>query len=346
MRIYYGDNDPYVCEWLENLVTAGELPNGVVECRNIREIEPAELDRYEQVHLFAGIGGWPLALKIADWRGPCWTGSCPCQPFSTAGRRKGFDDERDLWPAFFALIRECRPVCVFGEQVSGKAGYEWLARVHADLDGAGYAVGAADLPAACVGAPHIRQRLFWVADAPDSGRRARDEMDRSTRGEQPDTAGDCAHGRVADADEARREGRDRPAEPRAATGEGARSINPRRNGAAGGLGHADRPRLEGQPGYEPRTGGGPHPQRHGSPAGPWSDFDFVACADGKARRIESGTFPLAPRVSGRVALERTVRRAGTEVQETHWYAARGALRGLGNAIVPQVAAEFIQAYKD
>ena len=64
----------------------------------------------------------------------------------------------------FRLIRECRPPTVFGEQVSGALGYRWLAGVFADLESEGYRVGSADLPAACVGAPHIRQRLFWVAD--------------------------------------------------------------------------------------------------------------------------------------------------------------------------------------
>ena len=68
------------------------------------------------------------------------------------------------WPAFHRLIAERRPPTVFGEQVAGKDGREWLAAVRADLERLGYACGAADMPAAGVGAPHIRQRLWWVAD--------------------------------------------------------------------------------------------------------------------------------------------------------------------------------------
>ena len=161
---YYNDNDPYVAKWLRNLVDAGHLPPGDVDERSILEVSADDLRGYEQCHFFAGIGGWPLALEWAGWRGPAWTGSCPCQPLSRAGQRKGDADERHLWPAFQQLIAQCQPVHVFGEQVSSKLGREWFAAVQADLVNLGYACGAADLSAAGVGAPHIRQRLFWVAD--------------------------------------------------------------------------------------------------------------------------------------------------------------------------------------
>lgn len=95
-----------------------------------------------------------------------------CQPFSAAGKRKGTADERHLWPAFFHLIRQCRPVTVFGEQVASKDGLSWLDLVSSDLEGAGYACGAVDTCAAGFGAPHIRQRLYWVAHATSSGDRS------------------------------------------------------------------------------------------------------------------------------------------------------------------------------
>jgi site-specific DNA-cytosine methylase len=87
-----------------------------------------------------------------------------CQPFSTAGKGEGFDDERHLWPSFHWLIKECRPQLVFGEQVAGKAGETWLDLVSTDLEGESYAIGSAVTAACGFGAPHQRKRLYWVAE--------------------------------------------------------------------------------------------------------------------------------------------------------------------------------------
>jgi DNA (cytosine-5)-methyltransferase 1 len=168
--ILYNDIEPYVCEWVENLCAAGELPAGDVWCESIKELDHERLRPYTQAHFFNGIGGWPLALKLAGWppARPVWTGSCPCQPFSQAGKGQGADDPRHLWPDWFALIRDCRPPAIFGEQVAGSAGRDWLAAIRSDLEALGYAVGAACLPAASVGAPHSRHRIFWGAALPDA----------------------------------------------------------------------------------------------------------------------------------------------------------------------------------
>src|SRR5574343_215478 len=165
MGIFYNDFDKNSTAWLSELISAGQLEKGSVDGRSISEILPGDLDGFRQAHFFAGIGGWPLALRLAGWpdEWEVWTGSCPCQPFSCAGKQKGVCDERHLWPEFLRLISECRPPVVFGEQVASRLGREWLAGVRADLEALGYAVGAADLCAAGVGAPHIRQRLFWGA---------------------------------------------------------------------------------------------------------------------------------------------------------------------------------------
>jgi len=165
---FYNDNDPYCCRWLESLISAGVLPNGVVDCRPIQKIKPIELAPYTQVHLFAGMGGWPYALALAGWPASrrVWTGSCPCQPFSVAGKREGTRDKRHLWPVMRNLIRDAaitKPATIFGEQVASKAGREWFSGVRVDLEKLGYETGCADLCAAGVGAPHIRQRLYWVA---------------------------------------------------------------------------------------------------------------------------------------------------------------------------------------
>jgi DNA (cytosine-5)-methyltransferase 1 len=175
---YYNEFDPKAAAWLRQLITDGLIPKGTVDERSITEVQPADLVGYTQCHFFAGIGGWPYALRLAGWPEdrPVWTGSCPCQPFSSAGKQKGKEDERHLWPTFFALLRgynaisQREPVTTFGEQVSSAIRHGWLDGICADLEGEGYSCGHAVLGAHSVNAPHIRQRLYWVAYASNSGR--------------------------------------------------------------------------------------------------------------------------------------------------------------------------------
>jgi DNA (cytosine-5)-methyltransferase 1 len=165
---YYNDNDPFVCAWLRNLIAAGHLPAGDVDERPIEQVQASDIFGYEQCHFFAGIGGWALALQLAGWGDrPVWTGSCPCQPFSAAGKQKAHADDRHLWPAWFRLIAERRPHTVFGEQVSAAIDSGWLDAIAADLESEGYAVGPVVLGAHSLGAPHVRNRLFFVAALPD-----------------------------------------------------------------------------------------------------------------------------------------------------------------------------------
>lgn len=230
---YYNENNPFVCEWLMNLEHANEIPRGYVDPRSIADVQPDELKGYTQCHFFSGILGWPLALRLAGWSDdvPVWSGSCPCPPFSSAGSSPSIDkrcpycggrwgfypnsesvirwfgcagcgwfDERHLWPEFFRLIRECQPSIVFGEQIASKAGRAWLAGVRADLETLGYAVGAADLCAAGTGSPHIRQRLFWVADTMQrSGEQSRGYSTERRRANNPEQVGlGCESNGVAD----------------------------------------------------------------------------------------------------------------------------------------------------
>jgi DNA (cytosine-5)-methyltransferase 1 len=303
---YYNDNDPRICAWLRALIRDGHLPAGDVDERSISDVQPDELKGYRQCHFFAGIGGWALALRLAGWPDdrPVWTGSAPCQPFSAAGKRRGHKDERHLWPEFYRLIRECRPTTVFGEQVEGAVRLGWLDGVFADLEGAGYACGAAVLGAHSVGAPHIRQRLYWVADAERSepGLRIGQERQAAIWRDRPAIDGD-AGGLGHSAGDGRNT---RRAEP-------GRSERAAETGGAGGLGDAQRDGL--------RRCGRTAANEPDEP-GHWSVFTLIPCRDGKTRRIEPGVAPLAHGVPARVV----------------------RLRGYGNAIIPQVAAAFIRAF--
>ena len=164
---YYNEWDSFAAEWLKQLIKDGLIPDGEVDSRSIADVRPEDLKGFTQCHFFAGIGGWSRALQLAGWGSdrPVWTGSPPCQSFSTAGKGKGKDDERHLWPVFFNLIRECQPPTVFGEQVAAAIRFGWLDDLQTDFEREGYAAGAFVLPSGSIGAPHKRDRLFFVADS-------------------------------------------------------------------------------------------------------------------------------------------------------------------------------------
>ena len=162
---YYNEWDSFAAEWLKQLIKDGLIPDGEVDSRSIADVRPEDLKGFTQCHFFAGIGGWSRALQLAGWSPdrPVWTGSPPCQSFSTAGSRKGKDDERHLWPVFFDLIRECQPPTVFGEQVAAAIRFGWLDDLQNDFEAEGYASGAFVLPSGSIGAYHKRDRLFFTA---------------------------------------------------------------------------------------------------------------------------------------------------------------------------------------
>ena len=329
MASYYNEHDPKAAAWLRALIKEKVIPDGEVDERSIVDVHPADLGGFTQCHFFAGIGGWPEALRLAGWPDdrPVWTGSCPCQSFSVAGQGKGFADERHLWPSWFHLIAERLPSVVFGEQVDAAIRYGWLDLVQTDLEGIGYAFGAAVIPAAGVGAPHGRHRICFVAESDHAERRptlagwndrhghqARRHEGNGEPGERSEA------GRLAITDRA---GLRSWREGRTAVGHGEAT------GAdcgAGELGVAEQQGLEGHAGYVDYPRGRSFAlgsvAASGAVGGFWRDAEVVYCRDGKLRPVEPGTFPLAHGLPARV----------------------GRLRGYGNAIVPQVAAEFIRAY--
>jgi DNA (cytosine-5)-methyltransferase 1 len=251
---YHNENDPKAAATLRELIHQQIIPPGVVDERSIKDVRPEDLRGYTQHHFFAGIGIWPAALVRAGWHPdrPVWTGSCPCQPFSAAGKRLGFLDPRHLWPDWFALVAECGADTIFGEQAPTAGA--WIDLVSSDLEGLGYAFGAPDIPAAGFGGAHIRQRLYWVADAHDPQRWA--DMAPRDLGDWPET------GRV----------------------ESYREL---------GTGSDVRRLAEFRGSLEPREGGhtdGSSLHFIGRAA---NEHDWLICRDGAWRPVESGTFPLA-----------------------------------------------------
>lgn len=175
MSAYYNEWDMEAAYWLRELIKRGLIADGIVDTRSITEVEAEELKEFTQWHLFAGIGVWSYALKTAGWPDtrPVMTGSPPCQPFSSAGKQQGTNDERHLWPAMSNLIKQLQPPVIFGEQVSsakvvgkinGTSEAVWWDSVQADLERTSYASAAFDLPAAGFGCFHLRQRLYFCAE--------------------------------------------------------------------------------------------------------------------------------------------------------------------------------------
>jgi DNA (cytosine-5)-methyltransferase 1 len=358
MSAYYNENDPFAAQWLRNLINANLIALGEVDERSIVDVRPDDLKGFVQCHFFAGIGGWSYALRLSMWPDdrPVWTGSCPCQPFSQAGKREGFTDERHLWPAFVRLIGERKPSILFGEQVASAT--EWLRLVRSDLEALGYAVGAIPIEAASAGADHLRDRFFFVGHAAsERGNGCKSASRQDGRHGVESTSGVG----LADATDTRSQGR--PAERECAGERAARSHGvadahesraceerEQRSGQFGGAGRdqetcacdvPDAPREQvgatgqprqhgdvvndtsigrrkGRPEHEVRCG------RDAAAGASGTEHEWVIGADGKTRRVKSGIRLLVNGFPNRV----------------------GILRGFGNAIDPRPAKEFISAFME
>lgn len=329
MSAYYNEFDPFAAQWLRELIKCGFIADGVVDERSITEVKADDLKDFTQCHFFAGIEGWSYALRLAgipdDTR--LWTGSCPCQAFSVAGKHKGFDDERHLWPVFSKLIDECKPSIVFGEQVETAIKHGWLDLVQDDLESYGYACASAVLPAACVGAPHIRHRLYWggvLANTIKFGIQGQSNVEG--QGAEPfartcdqgdgDTEGIRLERETLFELSDKKEGWE--AERRQTCQSSPFNQQLENTDSFGCRGRYSqsciRATAEGLPVNVK--------EQLFSRFNFWSGAEWRIGQDGKIRPVEPGTFPLAYGIPARV----------------------GRLRYYGNAIVPQVAAEFIKAF--
>lgn len=327
MAAYYNEIDPHAAQHLRNLIDAGHIAPGVVDTRSIEDVTPNDLIGFNQCHFFAGIGGWSLALRRAGWPDsrPAWTASCPCQPFSQAGKGLGFADERHLWPSAHWLVGQRRPVVVFGEQSGSADANDWIDLVQADVEALGYAFGAVAFPSASVGAPHRRDRAYWVADAdrqqwercgefqPTGGGKPSDSsviswLAHANDHRQQSGRGDWCGGQCT------KEGN--YAGPCRQIGGMADTGGNGREGRLSGRTDAEREAINGQ------AGRGGTARRAGLVNGFWRDADWLYCRDGKWRPVRPGSFPLADGVPARV----------------------GRLRAYGNAINIEAAAAFIKSY--
>ena len=331
MTAYYNEIDPYAAAWLRNLISKGLIADGEVDERSITEVKPEELRGFTQCHFFAGIGGWSRALRLSRWddERPVWTGSCPCQPFSTAGKQKGKIDDRHLWPIWFNLIKECKPTVVFGEQVEAAIAHGWLDDVVNDLEAENYSVGSAVLPACSVGSPHRRNRLWFVGNAEHNGPLSR-TLTRS------DSAAVCNHAKRENSS-CEPERRNTPvtmadtklygplsSEKFGSVAKGKDEswmLEPERRNTPVTMADTSDTGLQGHGRYEQQHGAEGWKEQAGHH---WSSGVFIDCPDGKQRLIEPSIPLLVNRVPARV----------------------GRLRAYGNAIVPQVAATFIKAFQE
>jgi len=272
----------------------------------------------EKTHLdlFSGIGGFALAAKwngyrtvgfcdnepyaqavlkkhwpevpchkdIREVRGELYagvtllTGGFPCQPFSVAGKQRGKDDNRYLWPEMLRVIQEARPTWIIGENVAGIVNLA-LDRIHADLEAQDYEVESFIIPACAVNAPHKRDRVWIVANS----KRKRLE------------------GHAWNDDSRRERERERESD----------WINFRES-CSGFMANPNFERTQIQTARQQST-----IQMFRSDGKDWA---FIEDPNGKRRRIKSSICGVAYGIPRRV----------------------DRIKGLGNAIVPQVAAEIIR----
>ena len=321
--IYANEIDPVACAVLRE---CGLVDH--VDERSIKDVQSGDVGPFRRAHFFSGAGLWEVAARLAGWPDDrlLWTGSCPCQPLSVAGQRKGHVDERHLWPAFYRLIAECKPATIVGEQVAGKDGREWFSGVRADLESLGYACGAADLPACSVGAPHKRNRLWWVAILADSAVQRRGEEGRLRQGKISESGGGYGvdSGPMADAD-MQREGQSglgkkdqRPTPDWVVRSNSYDPMADAECGTRNWLHERVKPRHL-APDIGERLAG--EVSRPSPGASFWHDAVWLNCADGKARRTKPGLRLLVDGLVGRIDLWRLA----------------------GNSIVPQVAAQVLGA---
>ena len=268
----------------------------------LETLQFVEIDSFAQKVLKKNFPGVPIHddIKTFDATQLCQpfllTGGYPCQPFSQAGKRRGKEDDRHLWPEMLRVIRECRPTWILAENVAGHISMG-LDTVLADLESEDYSTRTFVIPACAKDAPHRRDRIWIVADSGcNSKRRGQTIYGNTAKRSQGSSDLADSDEDVADSERTRREKRE---------------------------GQTTSPVL--------RT------QQHGREDVAYSNS--TGCKE-QWRTISDGEEQLAAECRSRWLPEPSVGRVAHGIPKRV-----DRLRGLGNAIVPQVAYEIIHALK-
>lgn len=359
---YYNDIEPFVTEWTKNLMRQGIIMDGEIDERPIEQVQPEDLKGFTRVHLFSGACGWELAFQLAGIprERPLWSCSCPCPPFSIAGkgkqakcpacqsevlvwcpRRTGHAicascghawvaDARHLLPEAWRLVAHSRPERCYGEQVASDAAIDWIAGVQASLEILHYDSWVQDIAAASIGAPNIRQRLFWMADSYGEGPVSREQASEAARHGRPFEPNGYDHG-LGEPSRVGREARvGRHGRRHEGSGEERGQQRPHHDGDRDGMGNAERTGLERhvwnearrhEPGWLETEPDGPIAKAGIDLTAAWADIEWIPDIYGNIRPIKPGIEPLVDRLPGHM----------------------GQISAFGNAICPQAAAAFIIA---
>jgi len=297
-----------------------------------------------------------FTLNGADYRGvDLLTGGFPCQPFSVAGKRKGAADDRAIWPEMLRVINEARPTWIIGENVAGIVTME-LDNILSDLESLGYSAWPLVIPACAVDARHRRDRVWIIGRrllCSDPGRNQRAESKRQhERAEvgggsgtnELEAGADVAH--AAQREDDRRKGGELASAERCGKGQHAPFVAGREDVAhADGSGQRQSHEEDAErASKQPYCGGIQQPN----------------VADASSQRLQGKLHPRGDDTEGRQEpYGRASASSGIPCgwkPESQWFAESGMgrvahgiphrahrLRGLGNAIVPQVAEEIIRA---
>ncbi len=337
---YYNEIDPFAAAWLRNLIDAGCIAPGVVDTRSIEEVTANDLkDSHSAISSPGSASGLtpcgaPDGLTVAP------SGQVPAPASHSASQENAGNSTTPATCGHMVLpCIAVPPSRYLGEQVASKDGLAWFDVVQLNLEEAEYAVAVVNLCAAGIGAPHIRQRLFWVADATYKQHQKRlsgcAESHRPRSGRSPaESTGYCLPHGLAHTNNDSRERR------LSGWQDSQREVINGSSGCGGTdsrLAYADneqRPLTLPAKGYEDISRqwnknseaiAGFSSDSGTSPVnGFWRDADWLFCRDGKWRPVKPGLKPLVNGLAGRV----------------------GQVRAYGNAIVAPVAETFIRAYME